>query len=359
MKTNVAEVSRPAVNDDCLGIEVTTRCNGSCLHCFAHAGISKPSDLSPVVVKEVITEGYNTAYRRLHITGGEPLLWKGLFEALDYAFGIGYRKISINTNGRLLTKDAAKRLAAYEGLSLSVSLEGPDALHDRIRGAGSYRLAVRGIEKGLEAGVALVLFTVAGKGLLPVLPRFVDEVYERFTGIKYLTLIQLIAATDIGFALSAELLGPEDFLQLVQTVGLLNVYGLRTNLKHSPLARVVSKLMGMPWVLPAYPLYREGSMIVMADKTIRHSHSSKDSLSNYAPGMIQKVLSSDQYRSAIAPNRSICPSCKYITLCREEGLLRPSPRQMDLCRDAPYCKRVLDRIAQWRIYYEYRDPLSD
>ena len=345
MNTNVAEVSRPAVKDDCLSIEVTTRCNGSCLHCFARAGISQPLNLSPIFVKEVVTEGYNTGYRQLHITGGEPLLWKGLSDALDYAFGIGYRKILINTNGRLLTTEVVKRLAAYEGLSISVSLEGPQALHDRIRGAGCYKFAVQGIENGLAAGVDLVIFTVVGKGLLPVLPRFVNEVYKRFPGIKYLTLIQLIAAADIGFALSAELLGPEDFLQLVQTVGLLNVYGLRTHLKHSPLARVVSKLMEMPWVLPAYPLYREGSMMVMADRTIRLSHSSKDSLGKFLPGMIQKVLSSDTYRSAVAPDRSICPSCKYITLCREDSLLRPSPRQMDTHHDAPYCKRVLNMIA--------------
>jgi len=345
MNANVAAVSCPAVKEDCLSIEVTTHCNGRCLHCFAHAGILKPSDLPPVVVKEVITEGYKTGYRQLHITGGEPLMWKGLFGALDYAFGIGYQKISMNTNGRFLAGDVAKRFAAYEDFSISLSLEGPETLHDRIRGAGSYQPAVLGMEKALEAGVDLVIFTVAGKGLLPVLPRFVDDLYERFTDIKYLTLIQLIAATDDGFALSEELLEPEDFLQLVQTVSLLNVYGLRTNVKNSPLARVVSKLMGMPWVPPVLPLSREGSMIVMADRTIRLSHSNKDSLGKYEPGMIQKVLSSDKYCSAVAPNRSICPSCKYNDLCREDGLLRPSAQQMDMRRDTPYCKRVLDGIA--------------
>ena len=345
MNTNVAEVSRPAVNDDCLSIEVTTHCNGSCLHCFAHAGISQPSDLSPAFVAEVITEGYNMAYRRLHITGGEPLLWKGLFAALDYAFGIGYQKISMNTNGRLLTKEVVKRLAAYEGLSISVSLEGPLDLHERMRGSGSYGTAILGIEKALEGGVDLLIFTVAGKSLLHVLPGFANDLYKRFAGIKYLTLIQLIATTDNCFALSEEFLEPGDFLQLVQTVSLLNVYGLRTNVKNSPLARVASKLLGMPWVPPVYPLGREGSMVVMADGTIRLSHSSRDSLGKYAPGMIQKVLSSDNYRNAVAPNRSICPSCKYTALCREDYLLRPPARQMDMRRDAPYCKRVLDRIA--------------
>lgn len=345
MKGNVAQVLSEAVRDECLSIEVTTCCEGDCLHCFALTGVSTRSSLSVDVVKEAVREGYTSAYRRLHITGGEPLLWEGLFTALDYAFGIGYQKITLNTNGRFLTEDVAGRFAAYPGLSISVSLEGPEALHDRIRGEGSYMGTVAGIDKALEAGVDLAIFTVAGKSLLSILPHFVDEIYQIFPGIKYLTLIQLIAAIDNGFALKEELLGPEEFLQLVQTAGLLNLAGLRTNVKNSPLARVVSKLIDMPWVPPTYPLYREGSIIVMANGNISLSHSNRDSLGKYASGMIQKVLSSDKYRRAVAPDLSTCPSCKYTDLCKENGMLRPAARHMDLQPEVPYCKRVLDRVA--------------
>ena len=345
MKGNVAPELSEAVRDECLSIEVTTYCDGECLHCFAQTGVAKRSRLPVDVVKGVIREGYDTAYRRLHITGGEPLLWEGLFTALDYTIGIGYQKVTLNTNGRFLTRDVAQRMAAYQNLSISVSLEGPEALHDRIRGKGSYKRTVAGIDNALEAGVDLAIFTVAGKTLLSLLPHFADEVYQRFPGIKYLTLIQLIAATDTGFALTEELLGPQEFLQLVQTAGLLNLAGLRTNVKNSPLSRVVSKLIDMPWVPPTYPLYRSGSIIVMANGNISLSHSNRDSLGKYAPGMIQKVLSSDEYRRAVAPDFSTCPSCKYTDLCRENGMIRPAERHMDLQPEVPYCKRVLDRIA--------------
>jgi MoaA/NifB/PqqE/SkfB family radical SAM enzyme len=345
MKGNVARVISEAVRDECLSIEVTTHCDGHCRHCFALTGVARRASLGLDVVKQAVKEGYNSAYRRLHITGGEPLLWEGLFAALDYAAGVGYQKISLNTNGRFLTAAAARRFAAYPGLSISVSLEGPEVLHDRIRGDGSYKRTVAGIDQALEAGVDLAIFTVAGKSLLAVLPHFVDEVYQRFPGIRYLTLIQLIAATDNGFDLKEELLGPEEFLELVQTAGLLNLAGLRTNLKNSPLARVVSKLIGMPWVPPSYPLYRAGSLIVMANGNISLAHSRRDSLGQYAPGMIQQVLASDEYRRAVAPDRSTCPACKYSGLCRENGMLRPAARHMDLQLEAPYCKRVMDRAA--------------
>jgi molybdenum cofactor biosynthesis enzyme MoaA len=61
-----------------LSIEVTTDCNSSCSHCFVRAGIAEPASLSVGLVKDIVTEGYHSAFRQLHITGGEPLLWGGI-----------------------------------------------------------------------------------------------------------------------------------------------------------------------------------------------------------------------------------------------------------------------------------------
>lgn len=345
MNGNIEEEPCRGVSEERLSIEVTTHCNSNCLHCFVHAGISERSNLSVDVAKKIIAEGYDIGYRQLHITGGEPLLWKELFLALDYAFDIGYKTVSLNTNGSLLTGDISNQLAAYEGLSISVSLEGPEMLHNRLRGEGSYRRAVLGIEKALYAGIDLAVFSIVCKGLLPYLPHFVEDVYKEFPGIKYLTLIQLIAVTDNGFALSEELLDPEDFLRLVQTVALLNLYGLRTNIKNNPLVSVVSKLIDMPWVPQAQPLCRDGSMIIMANRNISLSHSNRDSFGKYSPGMIQRVLASDEYQKAVAPDETICPSCRYAVLCRENGMIRPSERRMGMYTKELYCKRVLDRIV--------------
>lgn len=350
------KVTFPGVSEESLSIEVTTQCNSACLHCFARAGVARRSSLSVDLVKGIVAEGHNAGYRHLHITGGEPLLWDGLFEILDYSFGMGYKTVLLNTNGTVLTKDVANRLAAYNCLSISVSLEGPESLHDRLRGKGSYRRAVRGIERALEAGNVLIVFTVARKGLLPELPHFAEDLYKRFPGIKYLALIQLIRVTDNGFALSEELLEPEDFLQLVQTVSLLNLYGLRSVVIRNPLVSLVSELIGMPWIPKAYPLYRDGSMIVMANRNITAVHSSRNSFGSYKAGMIQKVLASDGYRKAVGPDEITCPSCKYIEMCRKNGMIRPSEGYRDMYSEVPYCKRVLDRIVVMREVVGRDDP---
>lgn len=345
MKGNTSEEICLGVGQEVLSIEVTTRCNGSCLHCFVRSDISRRSSLPVDLVKEIMVEGYDAGYRHLHITGGEPLLWEGLFKVLDCGFGVGYETIFMNTNGTLMTEEISKRLADYGSFSISVSLDGPEDLHDRIRGKGSYRRTMRGIEKALNAGNDLTIFTTVTKGLLPELPHFADNLYKKFPAIDCLILIQLIRITNGAFALSEELLEPEDFIRLVRMVALLNVGGLRAIVKKNPLANVVSKMLEMPWIPRVPPLYREGRMIVMANRHIGVVHSTRNSFGTYRPGMIRKVLASDGYRRTVAPDQATCPSCNYAQPCKENGIIRPSEGYSDLNIDTPYCRRVLDRIA--------------
>lgn len=344
MKGNTADEIFPGVGQEALAIEVTSRCNSSCLHCFARSDISRRPSLPVDLVKEIIVEGHDAGYRHLHITGGEPLLWEGLFEALDYGFCVGYETIFVNTNGTLITEEISKRLAGYGSFSISVSLDGPEDLHDRIRGKGSHRKTMRGLERALNGGNDCTIFTTVTKSLLPELPHFVNDLYKEFPAIDCLILIQLIRTTNGVFALSEELLEPEDFIRLVRMAALLNIGGFRTIVKKNPVANVVSKLLEMPWIPRVPPLYREGCMIVLANRHIGVVHSSRNSFGRYRTGMIRKVLASDEYRRSVAPDQDTCPSCKYAKLCKENGMIRPSQGHGDLYTDTPYCRRVLETI---------------
>ncbi len=345
MNFTVEEKSNPGLIEENLSIEVTTNCNSPCPHCFARAGISEHSSLPFDLVKEISTEGYNTGYRHFHVTGGEPLLWDGWFDLLDYVCELGYKTVFLNTNGTLLTGDINRRLAEYDGLTISVSLQGPEALHDRIRGVGSYRRTIQGIEKALDDGIGLIIFTTTGRCLLPDLPSFVNETYKRFPDILSLTVIQIIRVRDDTVELSEELLNPEDFLRLVRMVSLLNLYGLRTDVLNEPLVNVASKLLNMPWIPRSQPLYTEGSMMVRANRDITLSHATRDGSLRYEPGMIRKVLTSSTYRNAVAPDKATCPSCKFAELCLENGMPRPAGWFMDMQPAVPYCRRVLNKVA--------------
>jgi Fe-coproporphyrin III synthase len=75
----------------------------------------------------------------------EPLAWQPLGEALEYARDRGL-SASVTTNGLLLPR-RARELTEGKCQNLSVSLDGPESIHDRIRRrVGSFARAVAGIE---------------------------------------------------------------------------------------------------------------------------------------------------------------------------------------------------------------------
>ena len=327
-----------------LSIEVTTHCNIQCLHCYVNHQINERSCLSLDVVKDIIKEGYDTGYCRLHFTGGEPLLWKNLFEALDYAFCIGYKTVLINTNGILLSKEICGRLAHYNSVMITVSLDGPEDLHNRIRGEGSYNHTMQGIENAVNALIGTVIFTTAYKRLLPKLPNFAKDLYQRFPTIKYLSLIPLKKTSDNGFALSEELLEPDDFIRFIRIVPFLNLLGFKIDILNDPLANVASKLLENPVIQWSHPINRESSLIIMANGFISPSHFSGTFFSKYESGMIKKVLASNEYRKAVSQNDTICPYCGYNQICKENDMFQPSESNSKLHQNNFFCKRVLNTI---------------
>lgn len=81
---------------------------------------------------------------RLGFAFTEPLAWRPLGDALAYASKLGLHA-TVTTNGLLLPKRAAELVAGC-CRELFVSLDGPAAVHDRIRRrAGSFERAVEGI----------------------------------------------------------------------------------------------------------------------------------------------------------------------------------------------------------------------
>ena len=95
--SSLSDDIRKSISKESLTIEVTTICNSSCTHCFAHAGLASRISISLSDAKSILQEGFELGFRSLHITGGEPLMWEHLSELLNDAFSAGYKSIFINT----------------------------------------------------------------------------------------------------------------------------------------------------------------------------------------------------------------------------------------------------------------------
>ena len=84
---------------------------------------------------------------------------KDAVSLLKYAAELGFPRISVVTNGMLLGRHL-KELAEIEALLLHISIDGPEPVHDRLRGAGSYQKAVEGARAAISANIPVTLKSV-------------------------------------------------------------------------------------------------------------------------------------------------------------------------------------------------------
>jgi len=144
---------------------LTDRCNLACTHCYQEG--AKTTEMSLSQVKAVIEEiadmieiwswNYGIDFSpSLNITGGEPFLHRDIFEILEELRRRRF-EIFLLSNGTLINKDKARFLSWLGMKGVQVSIEGPEEIHDSIRGRGSFASSLRGIEHLVNEGVMVSL----------------------------------------------------------------------------------------------------------------------------------------------------------------------------------------------------------
>jgi radical SAM protein with 4Fe4S-binding SPASM domain len=128
------------------------------VHCYSNSDYATHGgELTTEQAGDFIRQIADYGCPALLFSGGEPLLREDLFELMTLARELGLR-IALSSNGTLINQDIAKRLYNV-GLSYAgISLDGPKAAHDRIRGqAGCFEATMKGIETcqlaGLRTGI--------------------------------------------------------------------------------------------------------------------------------------------------------------------------------------------------------------
>jgi uncharacterized protein len=142
-------------------ITVTTACNLRCLYCY-EAGI-KPRTMDPDTVEATLRwldeRAAHPYVRHLSPTlfGGEPMLVVGHLErmldgigAIRERHGLGGETM-MSSNGLLLDRTTARRLADRGLRTVQISLDGPEEIHDRrridARGHGHFRKILSIVEE--------------------------------------------------------------------------------------------------------------------------------------------------------------------------------------------------------------------
>ena len=136
---------------------ITTRCNKSCTYCDIRN--IKVKELETGHVLSLITELSRLGTRIIHFTGGEPLLREDIGMIIDYCSERGILT-SINSNGSLMKQ----RIKELKNLNLvGLSLDGPEDVHDSIRGKGSYGEVIAALTLAKNRGMGLRIHTVLSK----------------------------------------------------------------------------------------------------------------------------------------------------------------------------------------------------
>ncbi|MFB3786646.1 MAG: radical SAM/SPASM domain-containing protein [bacterium] len=138
-----------------LVVELTTRCNLRCSHCYGHSSPSRTETALIGDLFRVLEELRRHGLRAIELTGGEPLLHPDFREIVEFC-AERFSPFGILTNGTLITDSLADQFACHgDRLIFNVSLDAsrPEN-HDRIRGVpGSWNRTVAGIRRLTERGL--------------------------------------------------------------------------------------------------------------------------------------------------------------------------------------------------------------
>ena len=135
-----------------LDVYLTSACNLRCRYCFNLDREDAPR-IPLDDIRNILKAGYERHNRYVSITGGEPFLYKQIFDVLDYAHDLGYW-INILSHGGLLDQVKIQRLKKYWRSRIRISLDGPDReTHDLLRGQGTFDNTMAKIAMLLDNGI--------------------------------------------------------------------------------------------------------------------------------------------------------------------------------------------------------------
>lgn len=157
-----------------LRISVTDRCNYRCRYCMPaevfgedYQYLPKPEILSLEEMARLAAVFCGLGVEKLRLTGGEPLLRRGLVELVRMLAEIpGEQDLAMTTNGSALAH-YAKRLRAAGLQRVTISMDALDSeIFVRMNGTGaSPDRVIEGIDSALEHGLKVKINSVIQKGV--------------------------------------------------------------------------------------------------------------------------------------------------------------------------------------------------
>lgn len=130
-------------------ISPTMRCNLKCVGCYANKYTMK-DEMDPKLLNRIIKEGKEMGVGFFTILGGEPLVYKPLFDVFEKNNDTYFQ---FYTNGTLITPKVVEQLKKVGNAMPMLSIEGYEEHTDARRGKGVHQKVLKAMDMLREAGI--------------------------------------------------------------------------------------------------------------------------------------------------------------------------------------------------------------
>jgi cyclic pyranopterin phosphate synthase len=179
-----------------LRISVTDKCNLRCFYCMPAEGVPmrRHEDLlSLEQLAEAARAAVGLGVTRIRLTGGEPLVRRGIAELVRMIAGIeSLEHLGMTTNGTLLAARARElRLAGLDSVNVSLDTLDPERYREITRG-GSIQDALDGVQaaraEGLPMKINMVVLSDTAAGEIQAMREFAESAGARLQLINHFDL---------------------------------------------------------------------------------------------------------------------------------------------------------------------------
>jgi sulfatase maturation enzyme AslB (radical SAM superfamily) len=165
-------------------VHLSRRCNLACLHCYSRSGPRERETLSAEIVAAFLRDAASQGYEVAAFSGGEPFLHPDFADIVEAARDAGLSPVAV-TNATILTGRRARIIPRLD--LVAVSVDGPEEVHNRLRGSPSAFARMRdGLEAVRAAGIPFGIVHTVTRESLPWISWMAD--FARAAGANLLQL---------------------------------------------------------------------------------------------------------------------------------------------------------------------------
>ncbi len=294
-------------------VNLTYACNNHCTFCAVGTRTQVDGNLDRQ--KEFLDRYRERGVVMVDFDGGEPTLHPGLVEIVRYARAVGYERVNVTTNGRLLAHEPNAEKLVTSGLTtLLFSVHGASARSHsaQVGVAEAFEQTIGGIEacvrlapSTLEIGMNVTL-TKGNTAELPQIAELAIGLGLRWLNVQFLT----------PFGRATRWIAPDTEAAAKTTMRVIDTYGDRLRVQ----------VINLPYCfMPGYEAHLEGDR----SKLSRHMVFVNNEAVNLAAYLAERRVHKD-----------VCKGCPHACFCggfyeledvpeppwlvRAEDLLRPA-----------------------------------